>query len=159
MSFAARTEVSPEKTRLEIETTLRRYGADQFVSGWDGGRAFVMFRAAGRMIRFTVSLPDRKHRSITHTDKGKLRAPAQAAAEYAQAERSTWRKLLLCIRAKLESVLSGIETFDEAFLAHIVLPGNVTVGEWAKDAIPDALSSGRMPSLLALGPAKEADRG
>jgi hypothetical protein len=40
--------------------------------------------------------------------------------------------LLLALRAKLEVVESGIATFDEEFLAHIVTPENMTVYEALK---------------------------
>ena len=56
--YAESTSVSPEKTKAEIETTLRRYGADGFVSGWDSNRAFVMFRCKDRSVRFVLNLPD-----------------------------------------------------------------------------------------------------
>jgi hypothetical protein len=32
--YAGRTTVSPEKTRMQIEAVLKRYGADQFIYGW-----------------------------------------------------------------------------------------------------------------------------
>lgn len=149
--FAQKTDVPIEKTKAEIETVLRRYKADQFVSGWNETAAFVMFRCRDWYIRFQVKVPNRNDRKFTHTDKGKIRVIGQQEAEYEQATRSIWRRLLLCIRAKLESVQSGIETFEEAFLAHIVVPGGGTVGDWAATALPEARKSGKMPQgLLAL---------
>lgn len=47
----------------------------------------------------------------------------------AQAERQRWRALFLVIKAKLESVESRIATFEEEFLAHIVLPDDRTVAD------------------------------
>jgi hypothetical protein len=35
--FAENTSVSAERSRAEIEKTLRRYGADQFMYGWESG--------------------------------------------------------------------------------------------------------------------------
>jgi hypothetical protein len=35
LKYAANTEVSAEKSRAEIETVLRRYGATGFMYGWD----------------------------------------------------------------------------------------------------------------------------
>jgi hypothetical protein len=64
-----------------------------------------------------------------------------------QSIRSLWRALMLCIRAKLASVESDIETFKEAFLAHIVSPDdNRTVYERMKPhiaALPTASMPGR----------------
>lgn len=34
--FAEKTSVTPEASRAEIERTLSRYGADQFLYGWEG---------------------------------------------------------------------------------------------------------------------------
>ena len=41
--------------------------------------------------------------------------------------RQRWRALNLAIKAKLEAVESGIVTFDQEFLAHIVGPSGQTV--------------------------------
>jgi hypothetical protein len=43
--------------------------------------------------------------------------------------RRRWRSLALAIKAKLEVVASGIATFDEEFMAHLVLPDGTTVGD------------------------------
>lgn len=163
--FADTTTVSPEKTRAEIEATLRKYGADQFVAGWDNlaARATVMFRHKDRVIRFVLPLPDPADDRFTKRPKRHTwsvsvsHPPAKAAAMYEQAVRTVWRRLLLCIKAKLESVATGIETFEEAFLAQTVLPDNTTVGQWAAVEIPAAIAARAMPaSLLALPPAKES---
>jgi hypothetical protein len=152
--YASDTAVSPEKTKAAIEATLRRYGADSFVSGWDGDRAFVMFRAKDRLVRFVLQFPARTDRRVAATPAGKVRGPAQREEAYGQLVRSYWRRLLLVIKAKLESVSSGVETFEESFLAQIVLPDNSTVGQWAKAAIPEAYATGGQPrGLLALPPA------
>lgn len=53
-----------------------------------------------------------------------------------------------CIKAKLESIESGIETFEDAFLAHIMMPDGATVGEHAKPMIARSYESGTMQPLL-----------
>lgn len=146
--FADTTEVAPEKTRAEIELTLKRYKADSFASGWDGRTAFVGFRASDRLIRFKIALPDPLDPKFTHINKYQKRSEAQATKLYEQALRTIWRRLLLCIKAKLESVASGIESFDTAFAAHIVLPGGMTVGEWMAPQIDAAYRSGAAPKCL-----------
>ena len=153
MGYADKTDVPVEKTKHEIEQTLRRYKADQFVSGWSTTHGHVMFKARGRLIKFTVSLPSRDERRFTHDARRNLWAAHVAEREYEQAIRTVWRRLLLCIKAKLESVDSGIESFESAFLAHIVLPGNVTVGDWAAEKLDEVYRSGQLPSgFLALPP-------
>jgi len=147
VSYANKTSVPVEKTKYEIEATLRRYKADQFMSGWNEGEAFVAFRCRSWIIRFRVKTPMRNERRFTHTEKNKLRVAHLAEQEFEQATRSIWRGLLLCIKAKLESVESGIETFEEAFLAHVVLPGGETMGDWAKTALPQAYANQEAPQL------------
>ena len=89
------------------------------------GRAVVSFRAQNRYIRFAMEIP-----------------------LIAQEERQRWRALVLVIKAKLEAVESGITTFENEFLAHIVLPDNRTVGEWLAPQIDSAYEEGGMPKLL-----------
>lgn len=147
--FADTTSVSAERTRAEIETTLKKYKADSFVSGWDDATAFVAFQSNERLIRFKIALPSPRDRKFTHDKNGYKRSDSQAAAFYEQAIRTIWRRLLLCIKAKLESVASGIETFETAFAAHIVIPGTgQTVGEWIGPQLEAAYADGQMPKCL-----------
>jgi hypothetical protein len=55
---------------------------------------------------------------------------------------------LLCIKAKLEAVEAKIETFEEAFLAHVVLPDGKTVGEHALPAVAAIYKGGQLSPLL-----------
>lgn len=126
--YAAKTSVPVSRSRDEIERTLSRYGASAFGYGWDEGRAVVSFRAQNRYIRFAMEIP-----------------------LIAQEERQRWRALVLVIKAKLEAVESGITTFENEFLAHIVLPDNRTVGEWLAPQIDSAYEEGGMPKLLMPG--------
>jgi hypothetical protein len=154
--YAKGTTVPAEKTRGEIEATLRRYRADSFLSGWDGPRAFIAFRLADRFIKFTMALPDRSDKRFWFTPQRVERRSDKAAQDaYEQAVRAAWRALLLVIKAKLESVSSGIETIEEAFLAQIVLPDGSTMGQWAGPQIQRAYDTKQMPaSILALPPGK-----
>ncbi len=141
--YAAHTEVPVERTRQEIERALTRYGADQFVSGWEHGRAMLGFRVRERMVRFEIPLPkvtDYKWR-YGATDNQKQK-------QIDQDTRQRWRALLLVIKAKLEAVESKIATFESEFLAHIVLPNNQTVGDVLLPQIQHAYATGRMPKLL-----------
>lgn len=151
MRYASQTEVSTERSKGEIERTLTRYGAQDFASGWMGGQAFVTFTLNNRCIRMFVTRPDPNDERFTLTPTGRERSRASAEAEFEKACRQQWRALLLAIKAKLESIESGIETFDEAFLPHIVLPGGRTVGESVIGQIDEALSEGKPPRLLAIG--------
>lgn len=147
--YAEGTTVSTDRSRGEIESILRRYGADQFVSGWDASRAMLGFRANGRHVRFELPMPNRNDDEFRLTPTGRERGAKQRDEAYEAEVRRRWRALALAVKAKLEAVESGIATFDDEFLAYLVLPGGVTVGEYLGDGKLDAaISSGSIPALL-----------
>ena len=148
MSYAEKTTVSTDRSRAEIERTLQKYGADQFMYGWDQDKALVGFRMAGRQIRFLLPMPDKKDRKFTHTPTGKVRKESSAYSEWEQACRQKWRALSLVIKAKLEAVEAGIAIFDDEFMANIILPNGSTVSDFMLPQIEDAYESGQMPKLL-----------
>lgn len=149
-TYAADTSVSSDRSRAEIERTLQRYGARQFMYGYDETRAIVQFQTKDRQVRFVLPLPDRNSREFTHTpSKGLLRDPKGWQDAYEQAVRQRWRALHLVIKAKLEAVDTGIVTFDAEFLAHLVLPNGQTVGETVVPGVELAYETGQMPELLA----------
>ncbi len=48
------------------------------------------------------------------------------------------------------SVDAGIETLEQAFMAHLLLPNGKTMSEWADDQM-EQLYAGKMPPLLGSG--------
>lgn len=147
--FAENTSVSSEKSRMEIERILGRYGADGFMYGWEAERAVVAFRMNGRHVKFVLPMPDRTSREFTHTpEKNMRRSETAAAAAYEQSVKQRWRALALVIKAKLEAVEAGITVFDDEFMAHIQLPNGETVGNWMRPQIELAYENGNMPKLL-----------
>ena len=151
-TYAAKTDVTSQTSRAEIERTLARYGAAGFMYGWDNQRGAVGFQVNGRQVRFVVPLPDRQAREFTHTPaRGQQRSQSQAEKAYEQAVRQRWRALALAVKAKLEVIETGIATFDEEFAAYIVLPNGRTVGEWLVPQIERAYEEGTMPALMPGG--------
>lgn len=128
MAYAERTKVGVSQTRADIETALRKHGADAFGFSQDGQIANLAFRLAGFTYRFRLTLPEQD-----------------------QAARSRWRALFLVIKAKLEGVAAGIETMEEAFLAHTVMQDGNTVGDWLSPELASAKQLGKLPQRLALG--------
>jgi len=57
-TYAQNTNVSSELSRLEIEKTLIRYGANGFAYATGPGRALIGFKLNGRQVRFLLPLPD-----------------------------------------------------------------------------------------------------
>ena len=155
--YASQTQVSPDRSRGEIERVLQRYGATQFVYGWEESSAVIGFRADNRNIRFVVPLPDRNADEFTLTPGRKYeRHPDDAHKAWEQAVKQRWRALALAIKAKLETVESGIATFEDEFLSYIVLPGGETMGQWSRPQIEQAYASGKMPSMLPALPSGKA---
>lgn len=125
--YAAHTKTPVDKTRVEIERLVQRYGAKGFIAGWQDKTARIEFLCQDRHIRLTVLVPD---------------SP--------QAQRQKWRALLLVIKARLESVDAKIATFEQAFAADIVMPSGKTVWEEIREPIKLAYSG--KPTPLLLGP-------
>lgn len=126
--YASRTKVPADKTRMEIERLVKKYGAKGFASGWHEGTARVQFFAHNRHVRFTVAIAGA--------------APVQ--------ERERWRALLLLVKAKLVAVDAKIATFEEAFVGDIVLPETgKTVWESVRE--PLRLSYEKNKSVPLLG--------
>lgn len=147
MRYAEQTSVSTEKSKAEIERTLQRYGADQFMSGWDQERAYIGFRMQGKMIKFMLELPD-KGKFRTTPGGRRRRSDSDLLKAWEQSCRQRWRALALVIKAKLEAVETGITTFEEEFLAHILLPDGRTAGDYLIPQIHMAYEKGEMPVLL-----------
>lgn len=149
--YAANTEVSSIKSRMEIEHTLTRYGADQFVYANSAERAIIGFAMKNRQIKFILAMPRRDSPVFTTFKRGgnvHQRTESAAAEAYEQAIRQRWRALALVVKAKLEAVDCGISTFETEFLAHTVLPDGRTVGEFMLPQVQAAYDSGKMPGLL-----------
>ncbi len=141
MTYAAQTSVPVERSKTDIERTLERYGATAFAYAVAENGAQIMFLAHGRQIRFKLPLQPRND----------FREGPAGQRAFEQFNRSRWRALCLAMKAKLECVESGIGTFEDEFLAYIVLPGSETVGEWLEPQIAQIYESGKLPMLLEWG--------
>lgn len=118
-----------ERSRAELDSLLARHGAVQRGIFSDVGRAFVMFKMHGRMVRLEVVVPENS---------------AGTKVEWA-----AWRRLLLVTKAKLELVAdAGPEAFEREFLASILLPNNSTVHQEVAETLANAYATGEMPPML-----------
>src|SRR4051812_46014910 len=150
--YALKTEVSYEQTRIDIERLLRRYGAEQFLSGESNNAALVGFRMHGRLYRIQVPLPDPDSEEFTVMRAGSApprERPRRARDRlYEQTIKTRWRALLLVVRAKLEAVDVGIYSFEEAFMGETLMRTGETVGEWAGPQVEHMYATGEMPTSL-----------
>jgi hypothetical protein len=149
--YAENTQVPSDRSRAEIERTLRRYGATAFAYGWQEGQAQVMFEMASRRIVFRLPMPDPASKDFMLTPTGRDRSASAAEEAYEQAVRQRWRALALVIKAKLEAVEAGISTVEDEFLSHIALPGGRTVGEWLGPQLDAVYARQELPALLPGG--------
>ncbi len=151
--YASNTKVSSEKSRNEIERTLQRYGASGFGFWIEDDSALVQFQIEKLKIAFKLPMPDRKNEEFTMSShendwQRKPLAAETAHRRWEQSCRQRWRALALVIKAKLEAIDSGISTFEEEFMAHIMLPDGVTVGEKLVPGLTVLKETGDMPKLL-----------
>lgn len=147
MTYAKGTSVSVEKSRAEIETILQRYGATHFAYMVGPGKATIGFQAKDRRVRFDLPLPSVDAKEFARDGRGTVRTQIKRYEVWEQACRERWRALSLCIKAKLESVESRIETFESAFMAHIVMPNGQTIGEIAVPRIAQIYAGSDVPLL------------
>jgi hypothetical protein len=81
--YAAETSVSTAKSRIEIEETLAKYGADSFAYATTEGKAMIAFKMSGRQARIMLPLPRAEDFKLTETGKERSRVNQQAAWEQA----------------------------------------------------------------------------
>lgn len=150
MRYAQNTAVSSERSKAEIESTLRKYGADKFMSGWSDGKAAIQFQLKSKMVRFILPLPNTtEFEMVLKWGKERKASPEVTAANWEQACRQRWRALNLAIKAKLEAVECGITSFEEEFFAHIVIPGQhgKTMGDIMIPRIDEAYATNKAMKL------------
>lgn len=147
-AFAAGTDVSVEKSRAEIEGLIVRYGATSTAFMNSPGRAMIAFEAKGRKILFELPLPQQSDKKFERDGRNHVRNQDQIFVVWEQACRQKWRALALVIKAKLEAVSSGITTFEDEFLAHIIMPDGQTVGQHVKPTIAASYAAGHVVPLL-----------
>ncbi len=146
MSYASDTSVPVDRSKAEIERLLMRYGASQFMYGVSADRVNIAFQMKNRAIRFALPLPATS--SFNISERGRRRTASSAQQAYEQEVRRLWRALTLVIKAKLEAVESGIFTFEQEWMSHIVMPDRKTIGEHVLPLVEEAYKSGRVPALM-----------
>lgn len=148
MAYAQGTRVAVENSRAEIERLLSRHRCTKFASGVDheAHTAMIQFQAHNRLVKFEIKLPDPKdpkYRKIKRSYLERTQAGVEKLVE--QETRTRWRALLLVIKAKLESIESGIATFEDEFLSHVLLPNQQTVAEYVGPMVARIYETGKMP--------------
>jgi hypothetical protein len=160
--YASDTGVPAEKSRAEIERLIVRYGATATAFMTAADHAIVVFECHQRRVMFRLPLPHRDDKEFTHRQANQYRntsrprSLSEAASVWEQACRQRWRALALVIKAKLEAVESGITTFEDEFLSHIVMPDGQTVGDAVRPRLKAMYETGTMQPLLPPPPPRGA---
>lgn len=147
--YAENTSVSVDRSLDELRRTVRRFGATHFAFMDEPGSASVAFQVDGRRVRFRLELPSPDDADFTRTPTGRVRSASAASDEWEKACRQRWRSLAMVVKAKLVAIDDGISTFEQEFLAHLVLPSGQTVFEQIGGELGHQLESG-VPGRLAL---------
>ncbi len=147
--YAAGTTVSPARSREEIDSMLKRFGASGFGYGEQKEAVAIIFEINESTYRYNVNMPkleDFKRNTSGHSlsMKGQLNA-------WEQAVRETWRALVATIKGKLVAVDSGIESFEQVFQQYTVMPNGQTVGEYNKLQLETMRQTGELPRMLPSG--------
>lgn len=153
MSFAKGTKTSIDATEQQIKRMLQKAGADGVAMLEERTRAVVAFHLNGRSIQFRLPLPAKDEHRFVYRKANQYGGEVENAKDtqlnlWVQACRERWRALHLCIKAKLESVEQNIESFDDAFLAHIQMPDGETVGDKMRDELQRQLAGAPPRPLL-----------
>lgn len=111
--FAEKTKVPADKSAGEIRKALLTFGGKDFALATHSDKAHIAFTYKEMRVKIVFSTPTNPGESATLAQKKK----------HEQAINTRWRQLLLCVKAKLESINCGIETFEQAFMAHIETTG------------------------------------
>jgi hypothetical protein len=146
--YARATSVSADRSRLEIEKILKRYGAGEFGYLNAGRKVLVAFSMNQRQIRFAMEFDPVDKFYVSGAGRRRKENIAQAHQE--QSTRAKWRALALCIKAKLEAVESGISHFEDEFLANFVMPNGRTFGECVAPQIEQVYKNGSVPARLLI---------
>jgi len=150
--FAANTSVPVDRSRAEIEKLIHRYGATATAIMNASDRAVIAFEMEERRVVFELPLPRRDEQRFTHYRyRGcllKPRSSIETNRVYEQACRQAWRALSLVIKAKLEAVEAGVSSFEDEFLANIMMPDGKTVAAHVRPRVAAIYESNTMQPLL-----------
>jgi hypothetical protein len=132
--YAEGTGTSPARSLEEIEKIVKRFGASRFGFAIIEEKSAVSFVAGGRIVRFTIPMPspddkEVKKRALALSRSNWRIDPPKLEIAIEEEKRRRWRCMVLAIKSKFTIVESGIETFEQAFLANIVTDDNITIWE------------------------------
>lgn len=151
MAYAENTTVAFEKSISEVISHIKKHGAERIGQVEEAGFFALQFLLSERMIRFHLPFKSIDDMPV-HDGRRQRLTTEKRQALLNQSKRQRGRALQLVIKAKLESVESGIETVEEAFLSNVVMADGSTVYERAKTLIAIEYQTGEPNVTLGLLP-------
>jgi hypothetical protein len=138
MSLAAyaTTTVPVERSQAEIRKLLQDYGATRLAFGeeregnWRWAAVTFTTEAHGVRLRVPLTLVN-EHDVRAKAVRAHIKTVEDIRDEmYKQEERRIWRVLAWNLKARMVAVQEGLESFEQAFLPHLINPRtNLTVYE------------------------------
>lgn len=151
MPYAARTEVSEERSQAAIKDMLRRLDCDGIGFCETRTHTGVQFAVAGVTYLMRIALPQREAKEFRRTETGRTRKDAATVENaWAQELRRRWRCLVAVVKAKLIAVEDGVATIEEEFLPYVLMADGRTLAEAALPEIRAAAADGRLPQQVML---------
>lgn len=143
------TKVPIEQSQAELRKLLRAKGCDAIAFYEEGdARAVIAFERKGRRVRLTLKYPPLKdYRYYPGTYRSRPSENAIRVAWEAECRR-LWRVLIVLVRGNFEAEDSGLVSFEQVWLAHMLLPGGETVADRVLPALDTAQETGQLPPLL-----------
>lgn len=150
------TEVSVSKSQEELRALLRKHEAAQFSFGEGRDWVGIEFIHNDQLVRLRCPL-----RVPTDADlKERNRKVGRSKEENAEAllnrdAMRVWRVLVWSVKARLVAVEEGLETFEQAFLSHLVDPSSdKTIWQQVREPIEEGAFQLGGQGLRALGPGR-----
>lgn len=149
MAYAEKTTVPVGKTQEDLKRMIEKHGGDSFMAGSlrATGEVGVIFDAFNR--RFRILLKMESEEKLKVDGRGSIRSEESFKRAKAQAERSAWRLIYLIVKARIECIEAGCETFEQAFLPYMLIPDTGKVlAEQVVPAIEQSYSGTPVKNLL-----------
>lgn len=160
MAYAVGTSISLMNSLAELERIVRKAGFTNFMQGVADDRIVAAFSGPeGRQVRFIVPTSEIGDELLVRMREMAraygTRMPKSHQEAWEQHRRQIGRALVLTVKAKIECIEAGIETFDDAFMSQLALPDGGTVGSMVKREMKLLYSGGKTPPRLLPSPDAE----
>ena len=115
------TNVPVAKSQEELRKVLRRYGADRFSFTESRELAEVTFSHGAWAVRMRVPIRPMTEAAAREWARAQRVNQAKAVEGRQDSEtRRVWRVLYWLLKTRMEAIDAGVETFEQAFLPHLL---------------------------------------